>query len=87
MDPTGMISCRMWDDGSGIFSGGGCGGYSPADDVQGHSFTPTRTATVSLSWSEDPNGEIRVDLQSDDPDAQRILAGLLVREDQAEAAR
>ncbi len=85
MEPTGMISCRMWDDGFGIQRG--CGGYNPDDDVQGHSFTPTRTATVSLSWNEDPNGDIHVDFQSDDPDAQRILAGLLVREDQAEAAR
>jgi len=47
------------------------------DDVEGHAFTPTRTAEVTMTWSKDENGEEKVNFHSDDPDAEKVLLAII----------
>ena len=48
-----------------------------ADDVVGHGMDARKTATMTISWVEDPDGEIQI--RSDDPEAERVLRMLLER--------
>jgi hypothetical protein len=49
------------------------------DDVAGHALETTRTATITISWSEETDGPRHVELRSDDPEAEHVLIGLLER--------
>lgn len=74
MGPTGTIGCRFSPD---EWVATGCTFLD--GDVSGHAFTPTHTATISISWREEPNGERQIEFTSDDPDAQSVLMDLLNR--------
>lgn len=60
-DRPGVLSCR----------------YSDDDDVVGHGLEQLRSATVTISWTEDENGVRQLDIRADDPDAVRILMGAI----------
>jgi hypothetical protein len=77
MEPTGGIGCRFWEDDLGRSSAVCVSIFD--DDVVGHAFAPEHTATVTMSWTEDSTGERQITLRSEDPDAQSVLADLLIR--------
>jgi hypothetical protein len=47
------------------------------EDVFGHAVDTRRSATTTITWTEDPDGTIEI--RSDDPEADRILRTLLER--------
>jgi hypothetical protein len=55
------------------------------DDVIAHSATPTHTATMTITWTEDAAGDRHVEVRSDDAEAERILLELLNRHQQQAA--
>ena len=83
MAPTQIVGCQVLPEGY----------WRPTPcvvidgDVEGHAFTPTHTATISLSWREEPNGERQIEFTTDDPDARAVLMEVLNRNNGASSDR